>query len=109
VTLPSNPYNNPAWRSLRQAILIRDLWTCQMCGRLLRPGKTRADSAVVDHVRPAALRPDLFWDEGNLKAICRSCHAICDSIEKRHTCPDAIAEAKAAYRAIGPDGYPVGR
>jgi 5-methylcytosine-specific restriction endonuclease McrA len=107
--MASAQHSTAAWQRLRLHILERDLWTCRMCGCLLREGRTAPDSAAVDHIRPAELRPDLFWDEGNLRASCRSCHAVADSIEKRlGPDADAIARAKMAYRPIGADGYPVG-
>ena len=107
--MASTQHSTAAWQRLRLHILERDLWTCRMCGCLLREGRTAPDSAAVDHIRPAELRPDLFWDEGNLRASCRSCHAVADSIEKRlGPDADAIARAKMAYRPIGADGYPIG-
>ncbi|MEX5600713.1 HNH endonuclease [Pseudophaeobacter sp. C1-32P7] len=58
-------------------------------------GRAGDRAAVVDHLRPWRLRPDLAFDLSNLQLICRSCHATCDSIEKNNW-PDAelIAEAK---------------
>lgn len=89
-------------RAFRLTILDRDLWTCQMCGVLLRTGRTDMASAAVDHVRPVELRPDLAFDEANCRAVCRACHATCDSIEKRHSGDaEAIAEAKLAGRKPG--------
>lgn len=65
-------------------------------------------SAVVDHIRPISLRPDLTWDMGNCRVVCRQCHAVCDSIEKRAGGDaDEVARAKLAYRAVGLDGYPI--
>ena len=83
-------------RKFRDAILLRDLYTCQMCGVVVKDGRAHSRSAVVDHIRPVALRPDLERDEANCRCVCRACHATCDSIEKQHS-PDAdlIAEAKA--------------
>lgn len=102
-------YGTPRWRSLRLGILDRDLWTCRMCGVALRQGRRRPDSAVVDHIEPVELSPDLKWDEGNLQSVCRTCHAVCDSIEKRNTAPADIRAAKLAYKPVGLDGYPVRR
>lgn len=82
-------------RAFRDSILIRDLFTCQMCGVLVTKGRSGDRSAVVDHLRPVSLRPDLERDPDNCRCVCRGCHAACDSIEKQHH-PDAdlIAEAK---------------
>lgn len=72
---------------------------CRMCAIALPPGlrgRSGQRSAVVDHLRPWRLRPDLSFEVSNLQLICRACHATCDSIE-RSNWPDAdlIAEAKA--------------
>lgn len=95
-------------RAFRDSILIRDLFTCQMCGVLVTKGRSGERSAVVDHLRPVALRPDLERDEDNCRCTCRACHAICDSIEKRAGADeDRIVREKLAYRPVGLDGYPL--
>ncbi len=93
----THPFATRRGRSFRLSILVRDAWTCQMCATVLTDGRADPRSAVVDHVRPIDLRPDLTWDEANLRAVCRDCHAICDGIEKRLR-PDADAIAKAKDR-----------
>ena len=105
----THPFATARGQRFRLSILARDLWQCQMCGVMLRDGKRDKRSAAVDHTKPIDLRPDLTWDKDNCRSVCRACHAVCDSIEKRLR-PDAeaIAAAKAAYRPVGLDGYPVG-
>ena len=104
----AHPFSTKHGKTFRKAILLRDLFTCQMCGTLLRDGKRDSRAAVVDHIKPIELRPDLTWEESNCRSVCRTCHAVCDSIEKRLS-PDseAIAAAKRRYKAVGLDGYPV--
>lgn len=87
---------------------------CRMCAETISPtlrGRSDQRDAVVDHIRPWRLRPDLAHDAGNLQLICRRCHARCDGIEKRYW-PDAdkIANAKRQRQraAIGVDGWPAG-
>lgn len=93
---------------MAKAVLLRDGYTCQMCGVLLRPGKSSRYSGVADHTIPAVLRPDLIWNEDNIRSVCRTCHSVCHSIERRHPGDaEAIAKAKLAYRPVGLDGYPV--
>ncbi len=101
-----HPFATRSGRAFRNRILLRDMWLCQMCGALLRQGRSADNAAVVDHIRPIDLRPDLTWDEGNVRAICRDCHAVCDGIEKRLR-PDAeaIAKAKDAHRRGTVDPY----
>lgn len=106
----THPFSTSRGRAFRETILVRDLFTCQMCGTLLRCGRAHKRAAVVDHIKPIELRPDLTWDEGNCWSICRGCDAVCESIEKRKTPDaDAIAAAKRAHRPVGLDGYPIKR
>lgn len=69
-------YNTARWRKLRMQILIRDSFTCRMCGRL--EGNT--SQLVADH--KVAHRGDerLFWDTFNLQCLCKPCH---DSAKQR--------------------------
>lgn len=78
-------YWHPRWRGteknsyqdgLRWRILIRDLFTCCMCKRM----ETNDSLLVVDHRRPHRGDEGLFWDEGNLQTLCKTCH---DSIKQR--------------------------
>lgn len=95
-------------RAFRESILVRDLFTCQMCGCIVTTGRTHPRSAVVDHLRPVALRPDLERDPGNCRCVCRACHSTCDSIEKRlGSDVEAVARAKLSVRPVGLDGYPL--
>lgn len=61
-------YVSSAWKERRKAILIRDAYTCRVCGRVV----SGAD-AQVDHVLP-------LEDGGtdameNLQTLCRADHA----------------------------------
>lgn len=62
-------YHTKRWKDLRQATLMRDLYTCQMCGRVSEQGM------VIDHITPHRGEPALFWNEANLQVLCASpCH-----------------------------------
>lgn len=64
-------YKTARWRKLRAAVLLRDSYTCKMCGRL--QGNTAL--LVCDHVRPHRGDPNRFWDEWNLQTLCADpCH-----------------------------------
>jgi len=93
-----HPFTTRRGRALRQRVLERDLFTCQMCGVILGTGRQSFRAAVVDHIRPISLSPGLAWDESNLQAVCRDCHAICIGIEKR-LAPDAEAIEQAKREA----------
>lgn len=63
-------YRTARWQRLRQEVLVGDMFTCQMCGRLSDTGM------VVDHVEPHRGDEALFWDDGNLQVLCASpCHS----------------------------------
>ena len=64
-----------AWR---QAVLLRDNWQCQACGRVC--GKKR--EAHADHIVPVSERPDLRYEVSNGQCLCVSCHS-------RKTCAES--------------------
>lgn len=72
-------YTSRRWRKLRWKCLVRDGFTCQRCGRLT------ADTSqlVADHKVPHRGDPDLFWDLGNLAAMCAPCHNSAKQREER--------------------------
>ena len=96
-------------RHFRQQVLSRDGYQCRVCAALLTSGTSHERAAVVDHIRPHKLRPDLTWDEANCWAVCRGWHAELLGIERK-LAPDAeaIAAAKLARRGVGLDGWPIG-
>ena len=57
-----------AWRL---AVLLRDGYACQACGRVC--GKKR--EAHADHIVPALVRPDLRYEVHNGQCLCHSCHS----------------------------------
>lgn len=95
------------WAKLRTAIMVRDGGVCRMCGVQVIRGRRDPRSAVIDHIKPRALCPDLAWDEANLQTTCKACHdGPCASIEARHGSDvEAIAREKALYRPVGIDGW----
>ena len=63
-------YNTTRWRKLRWAVLVRDAFTCRMCGRL----EGRTSQLVADHKMPHRGDERLFWDEAGLQTLCKPCH-----------------------------------
>lgn len=106
-----HPFSTRRGKAFRDSILARDLFTCQMCGVLTRQGKRDARSAVVDHLLPIALAPELTFDPDNCRCVCARCHnGPCASIEKRAGDDvERIRAEKLSYRPVGLDGYPVSR
>jgi 5-methylcytosine-specific restriction endonuclease McrA len=65
------PYRTYKWQRLRDKVLVRDKFTCAMCGRI-QIGKGRT---IVDHRKPHGGDLTLFWDENNLQVLCKvPCH-----------------------------------
>jgi 5-methylcytosine-specific restriction protein A len=65
-------YRTARWAKLRWSVLVRDLFTCQMCGRI----EDDTSKLVADHKRPHRGDLGLFWDETNLETLCASpCHS----------------------------------
>ena len=85
-------YRSSAWQRHRWAILVRDQFTCQSCGKL--EGKT--SQLVADHKTPHRGDLDLFWSQANLWTLCKPCHDR-----------DKQSEERTGYsKAIGDDGWP---
>lgn len=57
------------WRRAREIFLAAH----PLCEACLCEGRTVA-ATVVDHIRPHRGSPELFWDEDNWQALCKSCH-----------------------------------
>ncbi|UYY60117.1 HNH endonuclease [Sphingomonas sp. S2-65] len=63
-------YKTAAWQKLRMAVLLRDLFTCQRCGKI----EADTSQLVADHKRPHRGVEALFWDILNLWTLCKPCH-----------------------------------
>jgi 5-methylcytosine-specific restriction enzyme A len=69
-------YKTKDWQRLRWRVLARDLFTCQMCGRV--EAQTRL--LVADHKIAHRGIAELFWNDANLQCLCKPCH---DSAKQR--------------------------
>lgn len=57
------------WEGVRDKIMYRDNFICQICGR-----KGEFNQLQVDHIKPVGIGGD-YWDEDNLRTICSNpCH-----------------------------------
>ena len=72
------------WRRKRDAVLVRDQYTCQVCGQV-------SEALEVDHIIPRARGGS--DDMTNLRAICVPCHKVktakeggTQSWQRRATC-----------------------
>lgn len=58
-------YGNKRWRNLREKVMLRDLYTCQICG-------TKAEK--IHHIIELSEDIRKAYDIENLVSLCRDCH-----------------------------------
>ncbi len=77
-------YKTKRWQRLRWLVLVRDLFTCQRCG------KVEADTSqlVADHRKRHRGVEALFWDILNLWTLCKPCHDGWKQAQERSGEPD---------------------
>jgi 5-methylcytosine-specific restriction endonuclease McrA len=63
-------YGTARWQRLRWSVLVRDRFTCAMCGRI----ESDTSQLVGDHIEAHRGRADLFWDATNVQCLCKPCH-----------------------------------
>lgn len=61
--------NTPRYKRMRLEFLTKN----PLCAGCERKGIVRA-AEELDHIVPAKLAPDRFWDETNLQGLCKPCH-----------------------------------
>lgn len=71
-------YKTYRWQRLRWSILVRDLFTCQRCKRVI----TAKGEAVCDHVVPHRGNAAAFW-AGPFQTLCKLCHDSAKQAEER--------------------------
>ena len=59
------PYQN-RWRILRDAVLVRDSYTCWSC---------KGHAVTADHIVPRSEAPWLEFEPSNLRATCTKCNS----------------------------------
>ena len=67
-------YKTERWRKLRQAVLLRDAYTCQQTGIICMGKYPAGNSAVVDHKSPHRGDEQMFWDINNLQTVSKAYH-----------------------------------
>ena len=60
-------YRTARWFRMRAVVLRAARYTCASCGAV----SSRLD---VDHIERHDGDPYLFWDPGNVQALCSTCH-----------------------------------
>lgn len=72
-------YKTARWQALRWQVLVRDLFTCQRCGRI----ESDTSKLVADHRKRHRGDPALFWLISNLWTLCVNCHSSAKQREER--------------------------
>lgn len=86
------------WRRLVEAVKRRDMYTCQMCGRVTEDGEC-------DHIVP--LSQGGADDLGNLQWLCKPCHRVKTAKEGGGACnhPDWLPKPACEVELVtGPPG-----
>ncbi|WP_294353342.1 HNH endonuclease [uncultured Sphingomonas sp.] len=74
-------YKTAEWQRLREATLLRDHFTCRMCGK---GPQVETSQLVADHRTPHRGDRALFFNAGNLWTLCASpCHNKVKQAEER--------------------------
>ena len=68
---PWERFASDQYRAWRLAVLQRDKYICQECGRQCKP---RERGLAAHHIQPYATYPDLRYDVNNGRTLCRACH-----------------------------------
>lgn len=99
-------YGDRRWRGndsgvggLRWRILIRDGFTCRLCGIM----RTDTSQLHADHLIPHKGDETLFWDGANIWTVDKDCHnTICQQIEAQiGLTGEQIREAKLSRAVKG--------
>ncbi|SDA40308.1 HNH endonuclease [Mesorhizobium qingshengii] len=71
-------YNSAKWKKLRLGVLLRDRFTCRICGKI----EPRTSKLICDHIVPHRGNEELFWS-GPFQCLCTSCHSSKKQAEER--------------------------
>jgi 5-methylcytosine-specific restriction protein A len=84
------------WRRIREAVLLRDSYLCQVNDSENCTKDTPRLATEVDHKVPFALRPDLRLDMRNLRASCTPCNRRKVTLDKSPEGQRRIKELSAS-------------
>ena len=81
-TLPWRAWAKTArWQKLRWSVLVRDLFCCAKCRRVV----SDTSKLVADHKTPHRGDERLFWDPDNLQCLCKACHDQVKQVEEQES------------------------
>jgi 5-methylcytosine-specific restriction endonuclease McrA len=71
-------YSTARWQKLRWSVLVRDGFTCAICGVTI----DQRGALVCDHIVPHRGDADAFW-EGPFQTLCKDCHDSAKQAQER--------------------------
>ena len=74
---------NLEYKIWREKVFVRDNHTCQHCGIKNKKGLGKSIYLEADHIRAWRDFPELRYDVGNGRTLCRPCHMKTDSWGQR--------------------------
>lgn len=70
-------YQSKEWHSIREYVINRDNYMCQVCGEPINNRK------IIDHIIPRRTCKNKQLDESNLWTLCYRCHKVKTNIEEQ--------------------------
>lgn len=86
-------YHSQAWQAVREQVLARDGYQCQVCKRAGR----LTPATTVHHIKSVRQAPALKLDPANLETICKACHNA-EHTEKAQALKAKQSKIKASKR-----------
>lgn len=86
-------YHSPEWQAVRQQVLDRDCYLCQVCKRAGRV----TPATTVHHIVPVRVDYSKRLDPANLETICKACHNA-EHTERAKSLHDKQVKLKAERR-----------
>ena len=87
-----------AWTQKATQVKAEANWLCELCRRR---GRYIHKNIEVHHIEKLAERPDLLLDDGNLVALCQSCHKAADAGEiPKEELREIAAERNGSPRGV---------
>ena len=62
------------WIHTKREVLARDNYKCVECGENGKCDHCGHVELHVDHIESVLSRPDLFFEQSNLRTLCKNCH-----------------------------------
>lgn len=80
-------YKTARWEKLRQAVFLRDGYTCRRTGELCIGKANEPNAPVANHKQPHRGDPVLFWSIDNVETVAKHVHDSMIQREERRARP----------------------